>query len=153
MIRQMIHLDPSTRPTFETILQTSRGTVFPESFYSFLHHYVSSVNDPPSSSPFAPPISLASGSSTPITAASSASVTIRGSTMPRVPQTTVPDFSNSPLPGDSDQRIERIWAEFESIEPYITVERPEDALADPSIGYATAGSTSRLIQVSTDSSQ
>ena len=38
-------LDPSERPTFDTLLHTLRGTVFPESFYSFLHNHASSVNE------------------------------------------------------------------------------------------------------------
>ena len=41
----MISLDPSERPAFNTLLHTSRGTVFPEFFYSFLHNYVFSVNE------------------------------------------------------------------------------------------------------------
>ena len=41
----MIALDPPARPTFDTLLHTSRGAVFPESFYSFLHNYVSTVNE------------------------------------------------------------------------------------------------------------
>ncbi|KAF9007713.1 hypothetical protein BDZ89DRAFT_1144434 [Hymenopellis radicata] len=52
LIKQMISLDPSARPTFDTLLHTSRGTVFPESFFSFLHNYVTSVNDLPVESPF-----------------------------------------------------------------------------------------------------
>ena len=67
----MISLDPSERPTFDTLLHTSRGTVFPESFYSFLHNYIYA------------------------------------------------------LPSDSDHRLERIWADYESIEPYITPEKVE----------------------------
>ena len=38
-------LGPSERPTFDTLLRTLRGTVFPESFYSFLHNHASSVNE------------------------------------------------------------------------------------------------------------
>ena len=33
------------RPTFDTLLHTSHGTVLPECFYSFLYNYVSSINE------------------------------------------------------------------------------------------------------------
>jgi hypothetical protein len=40
-------LNPSARPPFDTLLHSVRGTVFPEVFYSFLHGYVSSINELP----------------------------------------------------------------------------------------------------------
>lgn len=45
MIRQMIPLSPAARPTFATVLQTYRGTIFPEVFYTFLHDYAVALSD------------------------------------------------------------------------------------------------------------
>lgn len=41
----MISLSPSARPTFATVLQTYRGTIFPEIFYTFLHEYAIALSD------------------------------------------------------------------------------------------------------------
>ncbi|KAF9233916.1 hypothetical protein BU15DRAFT_90187 [Melanogaster broomeanus] len=45
MIKQMISLDPTCRPTFECILSGARGEVLAECFYSFLHEYVASISE------------------------------------------------------------------------------------------------------------
>lgn len=52
LLRNMTSLDPNTRLSFDALLQSFRGTLFPESFYSFLHNYISSVNEVSSPSPF-----------------------------------------------------------------------------------------------------
>ena len=108
----MVTLDPSQRPTFDMVLHTSRGAVFPESFYSFLHNYVSSMNDLSSPSVFAkPPIT------TPITESLS---------------TTEP----TPLPSDSDHRLERIWTEYESVEPYLLLPNEgRDTVTEAKVDY------------------
>jgi phosphoinositide-3-kinase, regulatory subunit 4 len=99
-------LDPNQRPSFDTILQSTRGTLFPESFYSFLHNYISSVNELRSPSPFAQhqqqrrPMSDSQGSHS-------------GS-------------SSSSLPSDSDHRLDRIWNEFDSVESYLFLLPEED---------------------------
>ena len=99
----MISLDPSDRPTFDILLHTSRGSVFPESFYSFLHNYVSSVNE----------------------------------------------LSSDALPSHSDHRLDRIWADYESIEPYIMPENVERSEMDVKIEYMRSLiSTARPFQVS-----
>src|SRR6266851_1857581 len=54
LIKDMIALNPSARPTFDTLLHGARGAVFPEVFYSFLHGYVWSINELPITAPFAP---------------------------------------------------------------------------------------------------
>lgn len=41
----MIPLSPAARPTFATVLQTYRGTIFPEVFYTFLHDYAVALSD------------------------------------------------------------------------------------------------------------
>lgn len=98
----MIQLDPNGRPTFDTLLHTSRGTVFPEAFYSFLHNYVSTINDISLSTSYAntPGPTTPSGTST--------------STQP--PRSSVAEETR---PSDSDHRLERLWEDYESIEPYL----------------------------------
>jgi phosphoinositide-3-kinase regulatory subunit 4 len=49
MIAQMLSREPSDRPTFDRILTTYRGTIFPEYFYTFLKEYVSELNELPPS--------------------------------------------------------------------------------------------------------
>ncbi|KAF8958945.1 hypothetical protein BDZ97DRAFT_1839964 [Flammula alnicola] len=117
LIKQMINLDPAERPTFDTLLHTSRGTVFPESFYSFLHNYVSSINELSSESlAVNNPQYIPSQPSIP----PSVSNTVRSSTSG--PLNAVNEVKSDLLPSDSDHRLERIWADYESIEPYIAPE-------------------------------
>lgn len=117
----MISIDPAARPTFDSSLHNARGTVFPETFYSFLHNYVASVNELSSSSPFhLPPQShLASAVASPI------------SPQPSLAKNTVTtggaaanggssDVFNEPLPSDSDHRMDKIWSDYESVEPYLS---------------------------------
>ena len=110
----MIALDHTARPTFDTVLHTSRGTVFPEGFYSFLHDYVHSVCDLSEKSPFltAPPATVG----TPTTAPTSQ--------IPKPAQRAPLSMSqeaqgDNNLPSDSDHRMERIWSDFESVETYL----------------------------------
>ncbi|CAK9779867.1 ARM repeat-containing protein [Cutaneotrichosporon oleaginosum] len=49
MIAQMLSREPTDRPTFDRILTTYRGTIFPEYFYTFLTDYVSELNELPPS--------------------------------------------------------------------------------------------------------
>lgn len=49
MIAQMLSREPADRPTFDRILTTYRGTIFPEYFYTFLKDYVSELNELPHS--------------------------------------------------------------------------------------------------------
>ncbi|EGO26710.1 hypothetical protein SERLADRAFT_355396 [Serpula lacrymans var. lacrymans S7.9] len=95
IIKQMIALDPTTRPTFDTLLHTSRGSVFPECFYSFLHNYVSSINDLP----------------------------------------TRAETTSDALPSDSDNRLERIWEDYEGVEPYLLPDTAEQTVMDVKLEY------------------
>ncbi len=121
LIKQMIAIEPSSRPTFDSLLHTARGTVFPESFYSFLHNYVASINEASAPSPFFfPPAShLPSAVATPTT------VTPINVKPVLVAAAQVTDLSNTvnlfhePLPSDSDHRMEKIWSDYESVEPYL----------------------------------
>jgi phosphoinositide-3-kinase, regulatory subunit 4 len=115
----MIALDPEVRPTFDALLHNAQGTVFPESFYSFFHSYVSNVNELPSPSPFtlSQPQAAHSTAST-VTSAPSVS-TIRAAPSTIAGQADGVGISGDVLPSDSDQRIEKIWADYESVEPYL----------------------------------
>ncbi|KAF9023922.1 ARM repeat-containing protein [Hymenopellis radicata] len=139
LIKQMISLDPSARPTFDTLLHTSRGTVFPESFFSFLHNYVTSVNDLPVESPFKV---SSSSSAIPSSATTSASNRPVSTQTERIPT----DPSNEPLPGDSDHRLQRIWADYESVEPYLVPDTLEETVMDVKIDYNSSIVTSRAFQ-------
>ena len=144
----MIAIDPSSRPTFDSLLHNARGTVFPETFYSFLHNYVASVNDLSSSSEFsfAPqpgPTPVTSATSTPINAKATTSASGLGSNG---------DVFNEPLPSDSDHRMERVWSDYESVEPYLLqpaeTETLEETIKEPvKVEYAAAAEPGKPFQV------
>ncbi|CAL1709651.1 unnamed protein product [Somion occarium] len=147
LIKQMISIDPSQRPTFDSLLHSARGTVFPESFYSFLHNYVASINELSSASPFNFPSQshLQSAAATPISpqptvAKTAVTTTTSGGVVVGV---GAGDVFTEPLPSDSDHRMERIWSDYESLEPYILPnpsddgEYPEKTVKDPvAVDYA-----------------
>lgn len=153
MIKEMINVDPSARPTFDSLLHTSRGTVFPESFFSFFHNYVSSINELPAISPFAPSISsiVSAGAGTgnpPVSATglrSSASTSaVGGAGVGAGPTSVNIMISNDLLPSDSDHRMERLWADFESVEPYLVAESDtaeEQTTMDVKIDYHSTTDT------------
>lgn len=134
----MINVDPSERPTFDTLLHTSRGTVFPESFYSFLHNYVTSLNEfsvdalttstssPQTTAPIQSSVSTMSPPST-IRTTHSANTT---ATMTTTGATVNDGRSSDSLPSDSDHRLERIWLDYESIGPYVAPEQQPLSNAD-----------------------
>ena len=114
LIKQMITLDHTARPTFDTILHTSRGTVFPEGFYSFLHNYVHSVCEFSEKSPFATSSPPTMGTPT----------AVPSSQVPKPAQRAPLSMSqeiqgDNSLPSDSDHRMGRIWSDFESVEAYL----------------------------------
>lgn len=131
----MINLNSPDRPTFDNLLHTSRGTVFPESFYSFLHNYVSSINELSNNlSPNLPP---------------PASTPVPGTRPGTVASTTTvanTETSIDTLTSDSDQRIERLWADYESFAPYLNEEAAQHPSMDVRIDYAHQPSTSKPYQ-------
>ena len=138
----MIAIDPSARPTFDTLLHTSRGTVFPESFYSFPHNYVSSVNELSSTSVFSsptPPSGIPSSATVsahkPPNAVAGSSTGLTG------------DSPSDPLPSDSDHRMERIWGDYESVEPYLINEAVEETVMDVQVDYTPQFASSRPFHV------
>jgi len=96
----MIALEPESRPSFEAALQSSRNDVFPDSFYSFFHRYISSLNELSSPSPFSraipPPITSIEGRSG--------------------------NGDGFSIPSDCDRRVESIWTEFSSVVPFLVPE-------------------------------
>ncbi|KAF9485745.1 other/VPS15 protein kinase [Pholiota conissans] len=138
LIKQMISLDPAERPTFDTLLHTSRGTVFPECFYSFLHNYISSLNELSNES-------LATNNPQPSPHPPSMGGTVRPSASS--PLGAVNEVKTDLLPSDSDHRLERIWADYESIEPYIVPECNPTTEAPVKVEYMPAmSSASRPFQ-------
>jgi phosphoinositide-3-kinase regulatory subunit 4 len=115
----MIALDPATRPSFDVLLHTSRGKVFPESFYSFLHNYVASINEPGSVSAFTTAIS--STLQIPSLVTSPAGKTAGGP-----PISIGNDINSGALPNDSDNRMDRIWVDYESVEMYAFPAVPQE---------------------------
>jgi len=111
----MVSLDPSARLSFADYLTQYRSTAFPDIFYTFLHPFLSSLNEPSSSPPPPapvphppPPSSTRPGSSTPAETAAGA-----------------PQQQQTLLRTDADDRIERVWSEWEIIARYLdeTVEQ------------------------------
>lgn len=47
----MLSRDPKDRPSFDHILSTYRGLIFPEYFHTFLKDYVNSLSEGPESQP------------------------------------------------------------------------------------------------------
>jgi phosphoinositide-3-kinase, regulatory subunit 4 len=145
----MIALDPAARPTFETVLHNVRGVVFPEVFYSFLHGYVSSINELPTT---APPTSLPTVGALPeimtpaASAASAATSSMKGGSVTPVftAEAKVPEAA---IPRDADHKIEKIWADYESIEPYLVEDTGEDTITDVRVDYAPAESPGKPLQV------
>jgi phosphoinositide-3-kinase regulatory subunit 4 len=117
LIRSMISLDPADRLTCDEYLSTYRTTAFPDIFYTFLHPFISSLNEASNSSATpssATPTGLrsATGTSTP-----SLGVTVEAAALGGVTMQT-----------DADDNIEKVWSEWEMIARYLDEgrERKED---------------------------
>lgn len=136
----MIALDPSERPTFDEILHNSRDTLFPDCFYSTFHDFISSVNDISASSPFSNIVDT--------------SLKVPGTTGPQArtdEETNIAEAVQADtlhLPTDSDQRISRIWSDFDILEPHFSVEQDETLEGTSvKIDYAANYSAFKPIQV------
>ena len=117
----MISLNPAVRPSFDMLLASARGTILPECFYSFLHEYVASVGERPSTFPF-PSLSHSVSNAIPSTHVSTAtpSTAIKVPSKEAVATGTSGNGNDSVLPSDSDHRLERIWEGYENVDPYLT---------------------------------
>ena len=136
----MIELDSTMRPTFDTLLHTSRGSVFPESFYSFLYNYVSSINDLPHSTPFTTALpQTATFAQTSVLPSASGSTIRPGSSLgPSATNVTATENTMESFPSDSDHRLEKLWADYESVEPYLGPDTIEETVMDVKLEYASS---------------
>ena len=138
----MVAVDPAERPTFDSLLHTSRGSLFPECFYSTFHDFISSVNDISASMPF-----FGTSNTLGIGVPSGSSPQNRNGTLDeKLSITDDPQDGAAALPNDSDRRIMRIWAEFDVIEPCFLVSDDMESTT-VKVDYATQYSTFKPIQV------
>ena len=148
----MIAIDPVERPTFDSLLHNARGSVFPETFYSFLHNYVASINELSTPSPFSSSQSYPSTTAgTPVTATPSTSKPVASNASHAV-LSPDGDRLSDPLPSDSDHRMEKLWSDYESVEPYLLPTNEdgelEDTIKDPvKIEFATPNVAGKPLQV------
>lgn len=144
LIKQMIALDHTARPTFDTILHTSRGAVFPDFFYSFLHNYVHSVCEWSEKTPFLispPPTITGIPTTTPV-----AQVPKPAQRAPLSMSQELQGDNN--LPSDSDHRMGRIWSDFESVETYLEQDANGGSPIEGKVeSLAATASTSTPLQV------
>ena len=100
----MISLDPADRLTCDQYLTTYRTTAFPDIFYTFLHPFISSLNEHSPSASNATPLGRTStGTSTPSHAGGPAGEM----------------GSVGVLQTDADDKIEKVWLEWEMIARYL----------------------------------
>jgi phosphoinositide-3-kinase, regulatory subunit 4 len=108
MVRSMISLSPDDRLSCEAYLVDYRDTVFPESFYTFFNRFISDINDLPALTyPSIPNTAL-------LPAAGVPSSTAFGS-----------EGVASALASSADDRIERIWLDFDSVIAVLPAATPE----------------------------
>lgn len=110
----MISLEPSSRLSFSTLLSKYRQTAFPEIFYTFLHPFLNSLNKV--SSPLPPPTTA----STTFSSSAQSSTTRLGSATPTLGVGGGAETQQQTLlRTDSDERIERVWNEWEIVQKYL----------------------------------
>lgn len=146
----MIALNPSARPSFDTLLHNARGAVFPEVFYSFLHGYVWSINEVPIMTPFTtvPTTGTSPEILTPATPTASATAsTAKGGAVTPLHTADVKPPETA-VPRDADRKIEKIWADYESVEPYLFEDNGEDTISDVRVDYAPVEAQGKPLQVS-----
>ncbi|KAL4253381.1 Serine/threonine-protein kinase Vps15-like protein [Abortiporus biennis] len=133
LIKQMIAIDPATRPTFDSLLHNARGTVFPETFYSFLHNYVASVNELSSSAPYPfTPSTLHSSAQTPV------------STTPTIVKSPNATTTNTTAVGNTGTAVGDDL-NYESVEPYLLLpseaQEMDETIKEPIKVEYSGGST------------
>lgn len=103
----MLSLDPAHRLTFSDYLTRNRGTAFPEVFYTFLHPFIGSLD------------------SVAVHAPSSAAQAGRTTTTGKAPSIDGVGPQQQAQSGpillrtDADEKIERIWTEWEMVSRYL----------------------------------
>lgn len=134
-------MDPSARPSFDSVLHTSRGKLFPECFYTTFHDFISSINDISISTPFYNTSNTSGGGATPVQA--------RPQTLDEKSSVTDdPQEGSNALPVDSDRRITRIWSEFDVVEPCFT-DNAGMGMSTIKVDYTTQYTSFKPIQVHT----
>ncbi|GJN87433.1 hypothetical protein Rhopal_000382-T1 [Rhodotorula paludigena] len=123
LIRSMISLDSSSRLSFSDYLARYRSTAFPDIFYTFLHPFLSSLNEPAAAPPPPPP-----PSATPI--AQSRTPTAGSTTPTAAEPAPAVRQQQTLLRTDADDKIERIWSEWEIVARYLDETLPEQAQGD-----------------------
>lgn len=134
----MVALDPSSRPSFDTLLHTQRDIIFPECFYTPFYDLISSVND------ISGPSLFFNTSNTQIGSTPTASRPKAGPVEDASADATEDDIS---LPNDSDRRIDRICAEFDVIEPCLATEKGGLENTITKVDYVSQYSLFKPIQV------
>jgi phosphoinositide-3-kinase regulatory subunit 4 len=150
LIKDMIALNPSARPSFDTLLHNARGAVFPEVFYSFLHGYVWSINEVPLITPFAtvPTTGTSPEILMPATSAAGPATTSTAKGGAVTPLHTADTKAlETAVPRDADHKIEKIWADYESVEPYLLEDIGEDTISDVRVDYAPVEAQGKPLQV------
>lgn len=106
----MLSLEPSGRLSFADYLVQNRGTAFPDIFYTFLHPFISSLDKVPASIPSVTPAvtrNISTGSGVPTPSAEG------GGGLGPQPQGPIL------LRTDADEKIERVWTEWEMVTRYL----------------------------------
>ncbi|KAI9491130.1 hypothetical protein BDB00DRAFT_930702 [Zychaea mexicana] len=101
MVKHMIQLDPNARYTADRYLAEWCDKAFPRYFYTFLHHYISSVTDKGYN------VSTQDGTTAPNAPASTTTQAISGL-----------NTTNRKLT-DADEKIERIYHDFDKIAYFV----------------------------------
>lgn len=107
----MISLEPSSRLSFSTLLSQYRQTAFPEIFYTFLHPFLNSLNRISSPTSLSTTANSQAPAGTTTRLGNTSTTTISGGAV-EVQQQTL-------LRTESDDRIERIWNEWEIVQRYL----------------------------------
>ncbi|KAG8859720.1 Serine/threonine-protein kinase [Tulasnella sp. 330] len=130
LVISMLALEPASRPTFSGALRDARGNTFPDSFYTFLHQYIASVND------VGVPVT---SSTSPFNRTGNASA--GNPSTEHVPAQAGISHSDSvaSIPSDSDSRMEKIWSDFDELEPYLVEDNSEATIMELKV---SSGATS-----------
>ena len=124
MVRSMLSLDPSDRPSFDHLLATNRSTTFPEFFYSFFHQYNLTLNEIQSPDQLLRP---------------SAGVDV-------LEEPSLGGDESRDSFGEADWRIERVRNDLESIKSYLDVDSA-DAVDEDDAGEQEGEDLSMRIKV------
>ncbi|KAJ8663211.1 hypothetical protein O0I10_001388 [Lichtheimia ornata] len=118
MVKHMIQLDPKDRFTAEQYLSEWRGKAFPQYFYTFLHQYISSVTEP---------IDYEATQQSTAAVADAMSSALMG----------VNSISKKLI--DADEKIERIYHDFDKIAYFVSFQGDSIPTTQPDSTTARPG--------------